>query len=106
MCPFQIAGIGRSRVEHAFGLDAIQALQIALQGIRVQLEGHAKGATWEGGEQGDPGFPQVVPAFGLAFDRHMSRIIAREEKRHVREVLRRRREARRRPPIRKQPRAK
>ena len=96
LCPFQIWGIGRSRVERALGLDAVQALQIAMQAIRVQLERHANGATWAGGERGDPGFPQVVPSFGLVFDRRMSRIIAREEKLFVRQVLRKRREARRR----------
>lgn len=92
-CPFQISGVGRSRVERALGLDSVQALQVAIQAIRIHLERDAKGATWAGGEQGDPGFPQAVPAFGLAFDRRMRRIIAREEKSFVQEVLRKRRAA-------------
>jgi hypothetical protein len=95
MCPFQISGIGRSRVERALGLDAVQALQLAFAAIRFQLARLRVVATWAGGEEGDPGFPETVPyAFGRAFAARISRLIAREEKLFVREV-RRKRKARR-----------
>jgi hypothetical protein len=102
-CAFQISGIRGSHVYAAYGVDALQALQLAFQGIRFYLARHRVRATWIGGEKGDPGFPEVVPSFSLAFDRRMSRIIAREAKLYVREVLKRRREARRREPTRKKP---
>jgi Domain of unknown function (DUF6968) len=99
-CAFQISGIRGSHVYAAYGVDALQALQLAFQGIRFYLARHRVRATWVGGEKGDPGFPQLVPiAFGLAFASRISRLIAREEKLYVREVLKRRREARRREPI-------
>ena len=97
VCPFQISGIHGSRVYPAYGVDAIQALQLALEAIRLQLARYRVRATWPGGEKGDPGFPQMVPiAFGPAFATRISRLIAREEKLFVRDVLRKRREARRR----------
>src|SRR5262245_42077229 len=77
MCPFQIAGVDRSRIDRALGLDAIQALVLALEKIRIQLARHAIGATWKGGEKGDPGFPVIVTtALGREFASRMSRIIA------------------------------
>jgi hypothetical protein len=94
LCAFQIAGTRSSRVDAAYGVDALQALQVAFEGIRFHLARQRIRATWVGGEKGDPGFPQMVPAFGLVFANRIARLIAREEKAFVREVLRKRREAR------------
>jgi len=38
-CPFRISGAGIRRVEHGRGVDAFQALTMALEGIRHVLQG-------------------------------------------------------------------
>ena len=52
-CPFQVVGIdGRAEVYAAYGVDALQALVLAIQMIRAQL-GSAQarhGLTWLGGD--------------------------------------------------------
>ena len=59
-CPFVIEGIGRSKVQKAFGADSMQALILAIQGIRVNLEQSGRDLYW-----GDPeigvDFPLNVP---------------------------------------------
>jgi hypothetical protein len=97
LCAFQISGPRGSRIHAAYGVDAIQALQVALEGIRFHLARQRVRATWVGGEKGDPGFPQTVPiAFGLDFATRIAKLIAREEKSFVRQVLKKRRQSRRR----------
>jgi hypothetical protein len=60
-CPYQIVGIGNERISYAGGLDAVQALQLALMKIGTDLytspEAQSKQLSWDGGELGDLGFP-------------------------------------------------
>jgi hypothetical protein len=78
VCPYQIVGLGSSRVDAAYGVDALQALMMALEGIRVRIE-KAGACTWVGGENGDAGFPRLVPTyFGAAFATHINQQIDRE----------------------------
>lgn len=94
-CPFQIKGLGGSAAKYGYGVDAIQALTTALEGIRVTLERSGKRLSWIGGNPGDPGFERPVPsALGVDFSRRLNRIIDREVARFVR-VQERRRHARR-----------
>src|SRR4051812_38177476 len=68
VCPFQISGIQGSRVYPAYGIDGVQALQLALEAVRLQLLRYRVRATWAGGEKADARFAQMVPmAFGRAF---------------------------------------
>ena len=60
-CPFQISGAGAENIKYAAGVDAIQALQLAmvmigatLQFLNRELEGRLR---WEGSSEGDFGFP-------------------------------------------------
>jgi hypothetical protein len=56
----------------AHGLDALQALIMATQGIRKALDDSGLTLTWAGGEPGDHGVPRIVPQFfGLAFTREL-----------------------------------
>jgi hypothetical protein len=63
-CPFKVEGLGHGRVIRAGGVDAIQALELALRMIGAVLytsEEYKDGRlTWEGGTNGSLGFP--VPA--------------------------------------------
>lgn len=62
-CPYQITGIKRSNVRYAGGVDAVQALELALKMIGVDLytsdEARADALSWKGSsDKGDLGFPQ------------------------------------------------
>lgn len=61
-CPYQITGIKRDKVRHSGGVDAVQALELALKMIGADLytsdEAQAGMLSWEGGsKKGDFGFP-------------------------------------------------
>lgn len=59
--PFQVIGAGSEKVRYAGGVDAFQALQLAMKIIRSYLDALAVECSaelsWEGGESGDLGFP-------------------------------------------------
>ena len=57
--PFQIVGLGRSRISRAFGLDAVHALQLAQRMIGSMLEISDEGSRGRLRWVGDPdlGFP-------------------------------------------------
>ena len=59
-CPFLIEGVGKSEVQKAFGVDSLQTLIIAIQGIRVRLEQTGRNLFWLDPEIG-PDFPLNVP---------------------------------------------
>jgi len=78
-CPFQVNGLGDSRLQYAYGMDAIQALVMALDGIRVTLEKNGESVTWLGGDEGEHGIPRFVPQFfGAGFSKHIELIIDKE----------------------------
>jgi hypothetical protein len=61
-CPFQILGMGDDQVRYCGGVDAVQALQLALEniGTRLYSSKDAKTGTlsWDAGRtKGDFGFP-------------------------------------------------
>lgn len=73
-CQFQLG----EHVQQAFGLDGLQALFMAFEGVRAQLS-RMPPMTWVGGEPGDSGVPRMVPqAFGLAFSRHIDELLDKE----------------------------
>lgn len=106
-CPYRIEGLGREQVQQAWGVDAIQALQSAMQAIRVELEPHAEGLEWLGGQGGTLGFPKMIPdAFGPKLSRRLEKLVDRETDRHARALMRagrRKAEKKSRPGIRKTP---
>jgi len=63
-CPYQIKGVGDEKVRYAFGVDAFQALQLALSILGVQLEVLNKELggrlRWECAEKDDFGFPRLA----------------------------------------------
>jgi hypothetical protein len=78
-CAFRISYEGREHLQHGHGIDAIQALVQALEGIRVTLGTIGTPTTWEGGEPGDHGFPRLIPQFyGLAFAKKIDAMIDAE----------------------------
>lgn len=72
-CPFRITGLG---IQHGYGVDAIQALTTALEGIRVMLERSGQKFSWLGGEIGYTGFDRLVTSsFGAKFNTRLNRTI-------------------------------
>jgi hypothetical protein len=56
----------------------MQALILALESIRLTLKSAHESFSWAG-EDGDPGFPQIVPSFfGPEFSAHVGDLIESE----------------------------
>ena len=77
ICPVQLCGIADDPVFEVHGLDAIQALMLALEKARVELANSGASVTWAGGEwQGDIGIPRAVPHFyGREFAERVGRLV-------------------------------
>jgi hypothetical protein len=84
-CPFRIHGAGISRVQFGCGVDSMQALSDALQGIRVLLDESGLALGWKMGPgrqdiwDGETGFARSIPiALGAALSRRLERLFFRE----------------------------
>ena len=63
-CPLLIVEPGQPETPDAgHGNDAFQALQLALEHIRVKLAARGDGLRWDSGELGDVGFSRTIPTF-------------------------------------------
>ncbi|WP_373691650.1 DUF6968 family protein [Hyalangium versicolor] len=88
-CLFSIEGLGEPLVQQSWGIDAIQALQLAMQGIRKALLPHVKRLRWGGSEAGGLGFPMAIPeSFGVKFSRRVERMVQLETDRFGRALER------------------
>jgi hypothetical protein len=62
-CPYQIRGLGNEPVTYAGGVDAVQALYLALVGVGARLERlnreHRGRLQWLGGPPGHYGLPSI-----------------------------------------------
>lgn len=88
-CPFRITGLRVPKIQnyYGYGEDSMQALSLALQGIRVMLEHSRQRVSWLSGEPGDHGFARMVPEpFGLKFSTWLNRMIDREIARKLRKL--------------------
>lgn len=60
-CPFSIEGFGKTQISYAGGSDAVQALQLAMKKIGVELEYLGKknqiSISWLNDMPGETGFP-------------------------------------------------
>jgi hypothetical protein len=65
-CPYQIVGLGRESVRHAGGVDAIQALELAIHILPTELDALRQehpGLGWEDAPDGDYGFSHAQSRF-------------------------------------------
>ncbi|KFA90807.1 DUF6968 family protein [Archangium violaceum] len=84
-CPYSFEGLDDRKVREAWGMDSIQALQNALQSIRLELTPHADALSWEGGQNGWLGFPKLIPdSFGPTFTLRLEKMVERETDRFAR----------------------
>jgi hypothetical protein len=81
-CSYGVTGLSQIPPRHtAHGLDALQALLLAIGAIYGLLEAAPKPLTWKGGEPGDTGIPRLpTMAWGLSLRRHIENIISVEER--------------------------
>jgi len=87
-CDFQLVGWKYDRLRTAHGIDGLQALTIAAEGIRKALD-RKKGVI-----PGDPPyefiFPRYVPiSYGLEFHRHLCELLDNEIQKKERQIARR-----------------
>ncbi|MGH9563259.1 MAG: DUF6968 family protein [Terracidiphilus sp.] len=59
-CPFQITGIGDEKVRLIFGVDAVQALQLAMVAVGSHLSTHQKKAKLAFLSENHLGFPRTT----------------------------------------------
>ena len=97
-CPFRIRGVGVSELEFGYGVDSMQALTTALEGIRAVLDKRFGALAWENVLPDDSGFQRQIPiTFGRRFTRRLERLVDRECRNYVQQRTRRKKLKRRRP---------
>ncbi len=81
MCSVLIEGIPKERRRNIYGVDAIQALQLALTYARHELDASGLALTWRDPHApGDIGLPLSAPStYGVYFQRRIEHYIEREE---------------------------
>jgi hypothetical protein len=88
-CPLHIRGLGMRRVQYARGVDAFQALTMALEGIRFFLDRSRKPLAWKG-VLDDTGFQRVMPLLPEpGGTRRMERLVDREMGRRLKRLKQR-----------------
>jgi hypothetical protein len=87
-CGFQVTGLGNDQPSYAHGNDGVQALILAVEGLRVALADSGARLAWAGGEPGDHGIPRFIPAvFGFAFSRRLEQMVEREVEKFARGAI-------------------
>ena len=77
-CPYWITGFGDGATFRARGVDSVQALVLALEGVRIELKKAGGRISWVG-ERGTAGFPRYVPDYyGQVFSERLEGMIDRE----------------------------
>lgn len=93
-CPFRISGSGIRQVEYGRGVDAFQALTMALEGIRYFLDRLDTPLVWGDVFDDHSGFQRIIPLLpepgGIARGiRRMERVVDEETRRWAMEAKRR-----------------
>jgi hypothetical protein len=79
LCTFSISGVKVAPPLEARGVDAFQALLLALEKIGTLLRPHAADLSWRFGGKEELGFPRFVPSyFGRRFAEKLEAKIDRE----------------------------
>lgn len=91
-CPFEIRGAGLHVLERGYGIDAFQALTMALEGIRYFIDRSRVPLVWKGVIDDHSGFQRVIPLLPEpGGTRRLERVVEREL--HVRLKERKRQHA-------------
>jgi len=91
-CDFRISGLSHQVDDCAYGVDGLQAIIIALQGIRFHLDRAPESMTWCDGPVGELGLPRPIPdSYGLDVEKRLAKVVGEEVSRLVDEKVRARR---------------
>jgi hypothetical protein len=84
-CAFSTNVASPEKMQQAHGVDAFQALLLAIEGIHSALSRSGQRLNWIA-EPGDTGIPRLTPtSFGLAFRQRVERMLDDEISRHTEE---------------------
>lgn len=90
-CAFHIEGVESGGPFDAHGIDALQAVLLAIEGTRKALDDSRLTLAWSGGEPHDTGIPHMIPLFlPAATRREIERYIDRRANAFARGARRRR----------------
>ena len=73
-------GVG-DKVQRIGGADSMQALFMAIEGIRVTLDATGRPYTWMSPSDLGPGIPYIATAMGRRFEKRVAKLIDREKAR-------------------------
>jgi hypothetical protein len=94
-CPFRISGAGIRHVEYGRGIDAFQALTMALEGIRYFLDRASTPLVWAGVLDDHTGFQRVIPLLPeRGGTQRIERVVDQEARRRLKQLQRRHRAGR------------
>lgn len=103
-CNLSISNVGMKEPMLVYGVDEMQAILLAFEGVLTILRNSGTDWSWIHGEKGDIGVPRFVPGgFGRRFasklesiiDAETNRFAAMAERRHYRNLVNRRSRTRR-----------
>ncbi|WP_155798763.1 DUF6968 family protein [Sorangium cellulosum] len=81
-CPVVLEGLGDGHSKCVYGIDGVQAIQLAIQYARIQLEASGLPLLWMSEEPGDLGLPRAIEStVGLWFQRELEKIVEKEQRR-------------------------
>jgi hypothetical protein len=80
-CPFLIEGIGKPEIRSVGGADALQALLLAIKGVKGYLDQSGVEWLWMGSRELATGIPLQAPLHGRSFEERVRLLIERESKR-------------------------
>jgi hypothetical protein len=83
VCAYRIRGLGRVRAGRVGGADGLEALLLAVDAVRRELEPFGPRLRWTG-EPGELGLPTAVPDFlGAEFRRRVALMVRAETERET-----------------------
>jgi hypothetical protein len=75
-CAFRISGLAQEINEFGRGIDSLQALMVAIEGVRFYIERSGEQLTWEDQELGYLGLPRRIPdTFGIEVEQHLVKMV-------------------------------
>jgi hypothetical protein len=90
-CSFEVVGLDEPISHRGYGVDALQALQIALELARLELDKSGRTLLWLGEVRGSGIYRTVAHGFGAGFgdlmDEHLNGVIDREMERLSSELI-------------------
>ena len=86
-CSVEWVHSGEKELFELWGIDSMQALQLAIRAAGELVKGYEGALQWVGGSDGYLGFPRALPEFlPKAFLRKLERMVDRELAAHTRKI--------------------